>query len=85
MTHANNDHPMHILRNGSKELQERAALTEHQAKVQAKHAGQAMTDLANLDLEELFAPLRQMVEMIGGKSRHAARPSTQASYAMAAE
>jgi len=42
-------------------------------------------DIANLDIESVFKTLHQLVEIVGGKSKHARHDNAQTALQMAAE
>ena len=60
-------HPTHKLHNEATQLREQTTFAAKQASNHARHAQQASQDLASLDMEGIFAQLREMVRIVGGK------------------
>jgi len=85
MTKSDEQHPIFIMCDGSKNLQAQALNTTHHAEVHAKRARKASLDIANLDIESAFEKLHQLVEMVGGKSKHIRQDNAQPALQMAAE
>ena len=71
MAHNKNDHPAVQLRLSSQHLREQTLFAQRQAANSAARTRQLSAELAALDLENVFRQLREMVAMVGGKSRRA--------------
>lgn len=56
----------------SKQLRDQATFAQRQAQTGLERARKASTDLAQLDIESAFQKLHKLVDLVGGKSRHAA-------------
>ncbi|HEY9163360.1 MAG TPA: hypothetical protein VIN57_02025 [Magnetovibrio sp.] len=69
MTHKTINQSITELRQSSQHLQQQTQFAHRQAATGAKRAKNVGAELAELDLEKTFRQLRQMVSMIGGKSR----------------
>lgn len=65
------NHPAADMRKNAQHLHEQALFAKKQAQASASRAQQAATDIANLNIDEAFSQLHKMIEMVGGKSRHA--------------
>ncbi|HEY9080688.1 hypothetical protein [Magnetovibrio sp.] len=85
MTTSNEQHPICQMCEGSKHLREQALFTARRAQVHAERSRQAYADLANLDIESVFEKLHQLVEIVGGKSKHATPVQQQSTFSIAAE
>ena len=85
MTNTDEQHPICIMCDGSRNLQEHALTTTRHAEVHAERARKASLDIANLDIEGVFKKLHQLVEIVGGKSKHARQDNAQTALQMAAE
>lgn len=57
------------LRQSSQHLQQQTQFAHRQAATGAQRARSISADLAELDLEKAFRQLREMVALVGGKSR----------------
>lgn len=71
MSKANENHPINNMRNTSEHLREQTLFAAKQAQNNASKARQSNANLAKLDIKGLFDQLHQMVELVGGKPRHA--------------
>lgn len=71
MAHDTTTHPATALFQCSQHLQQRTLFAQRQAANSAARTRQLSAELAALDLENVFRQLREMVAMVGGKSRRA--------------
>jgi len=85
MTDTTEQHPICIMCDGSKDLQEHALTTTRHAEAHAERARKASLDIASLDIEGAFEKLHQLVEMVGGKSKHSRQTNLGTALPMAAE
>lgn len=72
MAHNNKGHPAFQLHLSSQHLREQALFAHRQAANSAARTRQLSAELAALDVKQVFRQLREMVAMVGGKSRRAA-------------
>lgn len=85
MTNTHEQHPICIMCDGSKSLQQHALTTTRHAETHAEQARKASLDIANLDIEGAFEKLHKLVEIVGGKSKHVRQDNAQTALKMAAE
>ena len=76
--------PFCTMYNTSRQLRDKAMVTHQQAAKGAAHARKTCSDIAELNLDGIFASLHKMVDIVGGKSRQP-RSDAAASLLQAAE
>ncbi len=78
------DKPFCTMYDTSQQLRDKAMFAHRQAATGAERARKKCGDIADLDMDGVFASLHKMVDLVGGKSR-LARPTAPVPVLQAAE